>query len=84
MSRVKVEARVPKVGDLYGQRDYLSRYRIEVLQVDLVHKRPILVKNVNTGRRHRTSVQQLATDYRLVKAARDAGPTSTAVGPQPA
>ena len=65
---------LPQVGDLYGDHDTLSRYRVRVIEVNKqlcdIGRKGVRLENLSTGRKHWTSMQRLYLGYRLVRGAR--------------
>lgn len=65
----------PKVGQVYGDRDPLSRYRVRVVAVvpelNRIGRKGIQLENLGTGRLHWTSLRQMYSAYRLVREARE-------------
>jgi hypothetical protein len=59
-----------RVGQVYADRDALSRYRCQVEQINqerLYSGRSIQLRNLSTGRLHWTSLHRLAKAYRRIK-----------------
>lgn len=60
----------PKVGDRYGDRDLISRYRVEVVEVDrdlwARGLKGVRLRNLATGRTHWTTPRRLYRAYRKV------------------